>query len=108
MVAERRKQAIVESKFLGGDIQHTHLVKGLDYVLLDKVCYTTALCVGIGCFIHTLPSLISNKVRGEMHSKQRDVEDQTIQEKKKEREKAKAEVVDDLKFKSSMGMCVAS
>ena len=37
MVAERRKQAIVESKFLGGDIQHTHLVKGLDYVLLDKV-----------------------------------------------------------------------
>lgn len=37
MVAERRKQAIVESKFLGGDIQHTHLVKGLDFVLLDKV-----------------------------------------------------------------------
>ena len=37
MIAERRKQAIVESKFLGGDIQHTHLVKGLDYVLLDKV-----------------------------------------------------------------------
>lgn len=27
----------MESKFLGGDIQHTHLVKGLDYVLLDKV-----------------------------------------------------------------------
>ena len=39
VVAERRKQAIVESKFLGGDIQHTHLVKGLDYVLLDKVWY---------------------------------------------------------------------
>ena len=37
VVAARRKQAIVESKFLGGDIQHTHLVKGLDYVLLDKV-----------------------------------------------------------------------
>ena len=37
VVAERRKQAIVESKFLGGDIQHTHLVKGLDFVLLDKV-----------------------------------------------------------------------
>lgn len=37
VVAEKRKQAIVESKFLGGDIQHTHLVKGLDYVLLDKV-----------------------------------------------------------------------
>ena len=34
---ERRKQVIQESKFLGGDMQHTHLVKGLDYVLLDKV-----------------------------------------------------------------------
>ena len=34
---ERRKQLIQESKFLGGDMQHTHLVKGLDYVLLDKV-----------------------------------------------------------------------
>lgn len=26
-----------ESKFLGGDVGHTHLVKGLDYVLLEKV-----------------------------------------------------------------------
>ena len=26
------------SKFLGGDLQHTHLVKGLDYALLQKVC----------------------------------------------------------------------
>ena len=37
IMQERRKQAIQESKFLGGDMQHTHLVKGLDYVLLDKV-----------------------------------------------------------------------
>ena len=37
IVQERRKQLIQESKFLGGDMQHTHLVKGLDYVLLDKV-----------------------------------------------------------------------
>jgi hypothetical protein len=37
IVEERRKQLIQESKFLGGDMQHTHLVKGLDYVLLDKV-----------------------------------------------------------------------
>lgn len=44
VVAERRKQAIVESKFLGGDIQHTHLVKGLDFVLLDKVYKFTFLC----------------------------------------------------------------
>ena len=27
----------LESKFLGGDMEHTHLVKGLDYALLDKV-----------------------------------------------------------------------
>jgi len=28
---------IQESKFLGGDMEHTHLVKGLDYALLHKV-----------------------------------------------------------------------
>lgn len=28
---------IQESKFLGGDLLHTHLVKGLDYALLNKV-----------------------------------------------------------------------
>jgi IK cytokine len=28
---------IQESKFLGGDMEHTHLVKGLDYALLNKV-----------------------------------------------------------------------
>ena len=36
--AERRRQMIQESKFLGGDMEHTHLVKGLDYALLQKVC----------------------------------------------------------------------
>lgn len=35
--AERRKQVIQESKYLGGDMEHTHLVKGLDYALLEKV-----------------------------------------------------------------------
>merc|ERR1712048_1161999 len=35
--AEGRKLAIQESKFLGGDMEHTHLVKGLDYALLQKV-----------------------------------------------------------------------
>ncbi|CAF0762073.1 unnamed protein product [Rotaria sordida] len=35
--AARRKQLIEESKFLGGDLEHTHLVKGLDYALLQKV-----------------------------------------------------------------------
>lgn len=28
---------IQESKFLGGDMEHTHLVKGLDFALLQKV-----------------------------------------------------------------------
>uniref|UniRef100_A0A915CN83 Protein Red n=1 Tax=Ditylenchus dipsaci TaxID=166011 RepID=A0A915CN83_9BILA len=36
-MAERRKMEIQESKYLGGDIEHTHLVKGLDYSLLNKV-----------------------------------------------------------------------
>ena len=35
--AERRRQMINESKFLGGDMEHTHLVKGLDFALLQKV-----------------------------------------------------------------------
>ncbi|XP_041972051.1 protein Red [Aricia agestis] len=34
---ERRRQMIQESKYLGGDMEHTHLVKGLDYALLQKV-----------------------------------------------------------------------
>ena len=34
---ERRRQMIQESKFLGGDMEHTHLVKGLDFALLQKV-----------------------------------------------------------------------
>ncbi|XP_006814703.1 protein Red-like [Saccoglossus kowalevskii] len=35
--AIRRRQVIEESKYLGGDMEHTHLVKGLDYALLQKV-----------------------------------------------------------------------
>jgi len=35
--AERRRQMIHESKYLGGDMEHTHLVKGLDFALLQKV-----------------------------------------------------------------------
>lgn len=29
--------SIENSKYLGGDVEHTHLVKGLDYALLHKV-----------------------------------------------------------------------
>lgn len=35
--AEKRRMAIEESKYLGGDMEHTHLVKGLDYSLLNKI-----------------------------------------------------------------------
>ncbi|XP_036354605.1 uncharacterized protein LOC118761062 [Octopus sinensis] len=32
-----RRQLIEDSKLLGGDMEHTHLVKGLDYAFLEKV-----------------------------------------------------------------------
>ncbi|KAL2941780.1 Suppressor of mec-8 and unc-52 protein-like protein 2 [Bienertia sinuspersici] len=35
--AESHRLAIERSKYLGGDVEHTHLVKGLDYALLNKV-----------------------------------------------------------------------
>lgn len=34
---EQRLRMIEESKYLGGDVEHTHLVKGLDFALLQKV-----------------------------------------------------------------------
>lgn len=34
---------IQESKFLGGDMEHTHLVKGLDFALLQKVSTETTV-----------------------------------------------------------------
>jgi hypothetical protein len=33
-----------DSKYLGGDIAHTHLVKGLDFALLQKVGGARASC----------------------------------------------------------------
>lgn len=44
-MAEQRKQLIANSKYLGGDMEHTHLVKGLDYALLQKVSSLYNLCV---------------------------------------------------------------
>uniref|UniRef100_A0A1D1Z1R3 Protein Red n=1 Tax=Anthurium amnicola TaxID=1678845 RepID=A0A1D1Z1R3_9ARAE len=35
--ADAHKISIENSKYLGGDVEHTHLVKGLDYALLQKV-----------------------------------------------------------------------
>ena len=42
--AERRRQMIQESKFLGGDMEHTHLVKGKAHCLYvnlndQKTCH---------------------------------------------------------------------
>ncbi|KAL8424440.1 hypothetical protein Efla_001042 [Eimeria flavescens] len=36
-LAELKERSVEESKFLGGDVEHTHLVKGLDLALLAKV-----------------------------------------------------------------------
>ncbi|KAK2645111.1 hypothetical protein Ddye_020306 [Dipteronia dyeriana] len=36
-LADAHKLSIEKSKYLGGDVEHTHLVKGLDYALLNKV-----------------------------------------------------------------------
>ncbi|XP_020101197.1 suppressor of mec-8 and unc-52 protein homolog 2 [Ananas comosus] len=36
-LADAHKISIENSKYLGGDLEHTHLVKGLDYALLHKV-----------------------------------------------------------------------
>ncbi|KAJ1934442.1 hypothetical protein FBU59_005697, partial [Linderina macrospora] len=33
---DSRQREYEQSKYLGGDIEHTHLVKGLDYLLLEK------------------------------------------------------------------------
>ncbi|PHJ18846.1 red family protein n-terminal region [Cystoisospora suis] len=34
---EMKERSVEESKYLGGDLEHTHLVKGLDFALLSKV-----------------------------------------------------------------------
>ncbi|XP_031382592.1 suppressor of mec-8 and unc-52 protein homolog 2 [Punica granatum] len=34
---DAHKLSIEKSKYLGGDVEHTHLVKGLDYALLNKI-----------------------------------------------------------------------
>jgi Sec-independent protein translocase protein TatA len=53
------RMTIENSKFLGGDIEHTHLVKGLDFALLQKVrvgCPTDEVCVQREKLASWLPS----------------------------------------------------
>ena len=38
-----------DSKYLGGDVAHTHLVKGLDFALLHKVRCCAVLCGAVRC-----------------------------------------------------------
>lgn len=49
-VARQRQLDIAESKFLGGDMAHTHMVKGLDYALLQKVQYILKVSVVFTCY----------------------------------------------------------
>lgn len=49
---------IEHSKYLGGDLQHTHLVKGLDYALLNKVRSETEVETG------TAAPPLTNRVAG--------------------------------------------
>ena len=50
--AERRRQMIQESKYLGGDMEHTHLVKGLDFALLQKVLGYFIIMLFFGDFLY--------------------------------------------------------
>lgn len=70
---------IQESKFLGGDMEHTHLVKGLDYALLQKV-------------------------RSEIEQ-QEEEEDEQLEEavKECEKEEKKKEGEDEIQFKTIIG-----
>jgi hypothetical protein len=59
--AELRKRAIQESKFLGGDMEHTHLVKGLDFALLQKVFLCFVLIINLVKHERaTVPNKINN------------------------------------------------
>ncbi|KAA8578116.1 hypothetical protein FQN60_002477, partial [Etheostoma spectabile] len=64
--AEKRRQLIQESKFLGGDMEHTHLVKGLDFALLQKA-QTTLTTNDI--VISKLTQILSYLRQGTRHKK---------------------------------------
>lgn len=85
--AERRRQMIQESKFLGGDMEHTHLVKGLDYALLQKV-----------------RSEIQHKEQEQEQEMER-LATKTLEEKEKEKMAQKKEE-DEMKFKTKIGRSI--
>uniref|UniRef100_A0A8C5DX87 IK cytokine n=1 Tax=Gouania willdenowi TaxID=441366 RepID=A0A8C5DX87_GOUWI len=77
--AEKRRQLIQESKFLGGDMEHTHLVKGLDFALLQKV-------------------------RAEITSKEKEEED--LMEKVQKETKKDVEPEEKIEFKTRLGRSI--
>uniref|UniRef100_A0A1B6D3C8 RED-like N-terminal domain-containing protein n=1 Tax=Clastoptera arizonana TaxID=38151 RepID=A0A1B6D3C8_9HEMI len=79
--AERRRQMIQESKFLGGDMEHTHLVKGLDYALLQKV-------------------------RSEIQMKEQEQEDEMEKLVSKPKKEKKVKEEEEMQFKTRLGRSV--
>ncbi|XP_053989024.1 protein Red [Hylaeus volcanicus] len=80
--AERRRQMIQQSKFLGGDMEHTHLVKGLDYALLQKV---------------------RSEIEAKEHEQEQEME-KLIKPKDKVKDKKETEKKDDeMQFKTKIG-----
>ncbi|XP_023030404.1 IC cytokine homolog beag [Leptinotarsa decemlineata] len=86
--AERRRQMIQESKFLGGDMEHTHLVKGLDYALLQKV-----------------RSEIT-QIEQEQEIELERLAHKSMEEKEKERKDAQKKEEEEMKFKTKIGRSI--
>ncbi|KAG5899643.1 hypothetical protein JTB14_036016 [Gonioctena quinquepunctata] len=86
--AERRRQMIQESKFLGGDMEHTHLVKGLDYALLQKV-----------------RSEIT-QIETEQEIELERLANKSLEEKEKERKDAQKKEEEEMKFKTKIGRSI--
>ncbi|XP_050302279.1 protein Red [Anthonomus grandis grandis] len=87
--AERRRQMIQESKFLGGDMEHTHLVKGLDYALLQKV-----------------RSEIQQKEFEQEQELERLVSESEEKKKEKERKDLLKKEEEEMKFKTKLGRSI--
>ncbi|CAG9854328.1 unnamed protein product [Phyllotreta striolata] len=86
--AERRRQMIQESKFLGGDMQHTHLVKGLDYALLQKVRSEI------------------QQIEMEQEIEMEKLATKTMEEKEKEKKDAQKKEEEEMKFKTKIGRSI--
>jgi hypothetical protein len=73
--AMNRRQIIEESKYLGGDLEHTHLVKGLDYALLQKVKAETEKSGSIGFDIEGEKVAVKKSMDDEKSSGEEDNEE---------------------------------